>query len=129
MAIYLNPSKFFYFEMEYQATFGIDCGRIDRISSFDSRVKYPDYVREDAPIFADNPQVAYENAMTLARKFADKYLSNPNTGLTTVQLLSLRGPDGAVSFDASKSVMKKSWLEHIIDIVEWEFMFNFGELR
>ncbi len=95
--------------MEYQATFGIDCGVSPGFG-----VKYPDFVREQEAISADSPQVAYQNAMGLAGKFADDYLSNPETGLTTVQLLSLRGPDGDVSFDASKSVVKRSMLEHLL---------------
>jgi len=94
---------------EYQATFGIDCG-----VSHGFGVKYPDYVREQAVIPADSPKIAYQNAMSLAKKFADDYLSNPETSLTTVQLLSLNGPDGAVSFDASKSVVKRSVLEHLL---------------
>ena len=97
--------------MEYQAAFGIDCG----VSS-GFGVKYPDFVREQKAISADSPQVAYKNAMSLAGKFADDYLSNPETGLTTVQLLSLRGPDGDVSFDASKSVVKRSMLEHLLSL-------------
>ena len=88
--------------MEYQATFGIDCG-----VSHGFGVKYPDFVRKQEAISADSHQVAYQNAIGLAGKFADDYLSNPETDLTTVQLLSLRGPDGDVSFDASKSVVKR----------------------
>ena len=95
--------------MEYKVFFGIDCG-----VSTGFGVKYPDYVREQEIISADNPQVAYQNAMNLARKFADDYLSNPDKCLTTVQLLSLDGPKGAVSFDASKAVVKRSMLEHLL---------------
>ena len=99
--------------MEYQATFGIDCGVSPGFG-----VKYPDYVREQAVIHGDSPQVAYQNAMDLATKFADDYLSNPDTSLTTVQLLSLRCSDGYVPFDASKSVVKRSMLEHLSSFPE-----------
>ena len=95
--------------MEYQATFGIDCGVSPGFG-----VKYPDYVREEKTFSADSPQVAYQNAISLATKFADDYLSNPDNGLTTVQLLSLRSSDGDVSFDASKAVVKRSMLEHLL---------------
>ncbi len=97
--------------MEYKATFGIDCG----VSS-GFGVKYPDYERRTETLSADGPQVAYQNAMSMAGKFADDYLSNPETGLTTVQLLSLRGSDGDVSFDASKAVVKRSMLEHLLSL-------------
>jgi len=101
--------------MEYQATFGIDCGVSPGFG-----VKYPDYVREQKVILADSPQVAYQNAMNLAGEFADDHLSNPDTGFTTVQLLSLNGPDGAVSFDASKAVVKRSMLEHLLALASEE---------
>ena len=94
--------------MEYKATFGIDGGVSPGFG-----VKYPDYVRRIETLSADSPQLAYQNAMVLAEKFADNSLSNPETGLTTVQLLSLRGVDGDVSFDASKAVVKRSELEHL----------------
>lgn len=97
--------------MEYQATFGIDCGVSPGFG-----VKYPDYERKNETLSADSPQVAYQNAMDLAEKFADDYLSNPDTGLTTVQLLSLKDSGGDVSFDASKSVVKRSMLEHLLSL-------------
>ena len=97
--------------MEYQATFGIDCG-----VSPGYGVKYPNNVERTQPLSADPPQVAYQHSMNLAGKFADDYLSNPNNGLTTVQLLSLRGSDGDVSFDASKAVVKRSMLEHLLSL-------------
>ncbi|MDD3175350.1 MAG: hypothetical protein PHU51_02640 [Candidatus Nanoarchaeia archaeon] len=95
--------------MEYQATFGIDCG-----VSPGYGVKYPDNVKRTETLLADSPQDAYQNAMGLAKNFADDYLSNPDNGFTTVQLLSLRGSEGNVSFDASKSVVKRSMLEHLL---------------
>jgi len=95
--------------MKYQATFGIDCG-----VSHGFGIKYPDYVREKKTFSADSPQIAYQNAMGLARKLADNYLSNPNNGLTTVKLLSLRSSEGNVPFDALKSVVKRSMLEHLL---------------
>ena len=95
--------------MEYQATFGIDGGVSTGFS-----VSYPDYIRRTEKISADSPQVAYQNAMDMAGEFADDHLINPETGFTTVQLLSLNGPDGAVAFDASKSVVKRNLLEHLL---------------
>ena len=95
--------------MEYQATFGVDCGVSPGFG-----VKYPDYVREEETFSADSPQVAYQNAISLATKFADDYLSNPDTGLTTVRLLSLSGAEGKISFDESKAVVKRSMLEHLL---------------
>ena len=101
--------------MEYQATFGINCG-----VSPGYGVKYPDNVKRTETLSADSPQVAYQNAMSMARKFADDYLSNPENGLTTVQLLSLRSSDGVVPFDVSKSVVKRSMLEHLLLILSEE---------
>lgn len=97
--------------MEYQATFGIDCG----VSS-GCGVKYPDNVERTETLSADNSQLAYQNAMGLAGKFADDYLSNPDNGVTTVQLLSLRNSEGDVPFEASKSVVKRSMLEHLLTL-------------
>jgi hypothetical protein len=98
--------------MEYQATFVIDCGVSPGFG-----VKYPDNVERTERIVADSPQVAYQNAMDLAGKFADDYLSNPDTGLTTVRLLSLRDPHETFSFDASKAIVKRSMLEHLLAFV------------
>lgn len=95
--------------MRYQATFGID-GRV----SPGFGVKYPDYIIKTEEVSADSTQVAYQNSMDMARKFADNHLSNPETGLTTVQLLSLRGPDEDVSFDALKSVVTQSMENHLL---------------
>ena len=89
--------------MEYQAIFGINCG-----VSRGHGVKYPDYVSEERTISAEDSRIAYLNAIDMAWKFADDYLSNPDNGLTTVKLLSLRGPDQEVPFDASKSVVQRS---------------------
>ena len=50
--------------MEYQATFGIDCGVSPGFG-----VKYPDYVREQKVILADSPQVAYQKFLKVADKF------------------------------------------------------------
>ena len=94
--------------MKYQATFGIDGGVSPGFG-----VKYPDYIRRTEEISAENSKDAYQNAMTMAKEFAYDHLSNPETDFTTVQLLSLSGPDGAVSFDASKAVVKRSTLEDL----------------
>ncbi len=94
--------------MEYTANFLIDCE-----VSLGFGVKYSDKVERIERFVAETPQVAYQNAMEIARKFADDYLSNPDTCSTTVQLSSLRA-DGDVSFDVPKSVVKRSMLEHIM---------------
>nr|MBI4156308.1 hypothetical protein [Candidatus Woesearchaeota archaeon] len=98
--------------MEYQAIFGIDCGVSNGFG-----VKDPDYVRRTEEISADSPEVAYDKAMVEARRFANDYLSNPETELTAVQLLSLNGPNGFVSFDASKAIVKCSMLEHLLSSI------------
>ncbi len=96
--------------MEYRATFRIDCG-----VSPGYGVKYPGNVERTETLLADSPQVAHQEAMNRAREFADDYLSNPDNGLTTVQLLSLQDSNGAVvSFDASKSVVQSNMLEHLL---------------
>ena len=79
-------------------------------------MKYPDNVKRVEEFSAENNQAAYQEAMELAISFADDYLSNPNTGLTTVQLSSLNGPNGAISFDTSKSIVKRSMLEHLLSL-------------
>src|SRR3989338_5785995 len=96
--------------MEYQAIFGIDCG-----VSTGFALKDLDYVRRTEEISADSPEMAYDLAMVQARRFANDYLSNPETELTAVQLLSLNGPNGlVVPFDASKAIVKCSMLEHLL---------------
>ena len=95
--------------MEYQARYLIDCGVSPGFG-----VKSPDNVVRTEKINADNSGVAYQSAMILAGKFADDYLSNPQTGLTTVQLLSLNSQNEVVSFDASKSIVRRSMLEHFL---------------
>ena len=95
--------------MEYQAAFGIDCG-----VSLGFGDKHPDYVEEQKRFSAETPQDAYDHAMALAREFAEDYLSDPYTGLTTVRLLSLSGPNEDVPFSASKAVVKRSGLEHLL---------------
>lgn len=95
--------------MEYQATFGIDCGVSPGFG-----VKYPDNLERTETLFADTPQVAYQKAMDLAGKFADDYLSNPKDDLTSVQLISLKSSERDISFDASKSIVRRSLLEHLL---------------
>jgi hypothetical protein len=97
--------------MEYQATFGIDCG-----VSPGYGVKYPDNVERTETFSADSPQVAHQTAMRLAGSFADDYLSNPENDLTTVQLLSLRNSEENIPFDPSKSVVKRHMLEHLLSL-------------
>ena len=98
-------------EQNYTAVFDIDCG----VSS-GFGIKYPDRVEKREKFSSKNPEQAYQQAMSMAEKFADDYLSNPETGLTTVQLSVLRSPNKEVSFDISKSIVKRSMLEHLLAI-------------
>ena len=95
--------------MEYKASYEIDCG-----VSHGFALKSPDNIREEITLQAKTAADAYLNAMDLAKRFAQDYLSNPETGFTTVKLLSLENSDGPVLFDASKSVVKVSMLEHLV---------------
>jgi hypothetical protein len=95
--------------MEYQATFEIDCGVSPGFG-----LKYPDHIKKTETLSADSSKEAYKNAMSIAKEIAGDYLSNPNTGFTTVQLLSLRSSEGCVPFNVSKSVVKRSTLENIL---------------
>jgi len=114
--ILLNPNKFSFLKMEYQAIFRIDCGVSPGFG-----VKYPDNLERTEKIVADNPEIAYQKAMNLARKFADNYLSNPETDLTTVQLLSLNGSEGAVLFDAEKAIVRRNSLQHLLSLASESF--------
>nr|AQS33447.1 hypothetical protein [uncultured archaeon] len=98
--------------MEYNATFGIDCGVSQGFG-----VKYPDFVRREESFHTDTPKEAYRLAMQQADEFAMGYLSNPNTGLTIVRLLSLSGPGGNVPFDASEAVASRTTGEHLLALV------------
>ena len=95
--------------MEYEATFGIDGGVSPGFG-----VKYPDYTERTEKISAVSPQDAHKNAMDMAGNFVVSYLSNQDKGVTTVQLLSIRGSDEDSSFDGSKSVVKRSMLDHLL---------------
>lgn len=75
----------------------------------------PDSVTEREKIQAENPQEAYRKAMDLASRMAKDYLSNPDTGITKVQLQHLFDPNYAsVPFDPSKSIVRCSVLEHLL---------------
>ena len=95
--------------MEYEAVFGINCGVSNGFG-----LKRPDRVSRVERIFADSPELAYQGAMKLASKFAEDYLSDPNTNLTTVRLTSLGGGGETVPFDAEKSVAERSMLQHFL---------------
>ena len=102
--------------MEYQAVYEIDGG-----VSHGFGLKSPDHYKKRETIAADNPETAYQKAMVLAENFADDSLSNPETGLTTVNLLSLIGPEGSLAFDASKSVVKRTTLDHLISVLVGDY--------
>lgn len=101
--------------MEYQAQFGINCGVSSGFGLKDS-----DYVETNEIISAETPEAAFGEAMKYARKFADDYLSDPETGLTTVRLVSLKGPPGNVSFNSKNAVVQRSMLEHILALASEE---------
>lgn len=95
--------------MPYHATYGIYCGVSPGFG-----VKYPDYVEERTLLPAKNDCEAFEEAMAQARLFAQDYLSDPEAGLTTVQLLRLTGPTGAIAFDPRRAIATCSMLEHFL---------------
>ncbi len=96
--------------MEYRATFEID-GAVSQGFG----VKEPDISTRSEMIIADGAEEAYKTAMSLAKNFADDYLSNPKTGLTSVRLLSLKDASGkSLPFDAENSVVERSTLEHLM---------------
>ena len=98
--------------MEYKATFGIDCGVSPGFG-----VKYPDFERRVELFHTETPEDAYRMAMQRADEFAMNYLSNPDTGLTTVRLLSLSSPKENVPFDASEAVASRTTGEHLLALV------------
>lgn len=106
--IYIN--KFFFFEMEFKAAYHIDCGESPGFG-----VKSPAEEYREETITVDGPEHAYDEAMNRAKILAGDYLSNPDTGYTTVHLLSLKGPEGFVAFDTSKVIVRRSMLEHLLD--------------
>ena len=97
--------------MEYRASYGINCG-----VSHGFGLKDSDYVELTEQFSEENDNDALRISLIRARKFADDYLSDPETGLTTVRLLSLVGPNGNVSFDSESAVVKRSVLEHLLTL-------------
>jgi len=97
--------------MKFEANYEIDCG-----VSTGMGLKYPDQEERSEQIDADSPKSAIKSAMDLANHFADDYFSNPNTGLTTVQLTSLRGPEGKVTLDPSQTKVARSMVEHVLSL-------------
>lgn len=94
--------------MEYHAIFKIDCG-----VSHSHGIKYPENLEKTETFDAESFQVAYTVAINLAGKFADSYLSNPETGLTTVRLLSLRDSNGEIPLSHLKTVVQGKSLESL----------------
>jgi hypothetical protein len=97
------------FMAEYEAFYGIDGG-----VSYGFGTKYPDYTEEKMNIQAADDACALRNAMDLAGTLADDSLSNPDTGVTKVSLLSLLGPHGNVQFDKESAVVTRSLQDHIL---------------
>lgn len=97
--------------MKYEAVFGIHCG-----VSPGYGVKSPDYVELRETLDAKCHSKALMAAMKRANFFADDYLSDPETGLTTVRLLQLRYKGQDISFDSERAVVRRSELEHLIAV-------------
>ena len=108
--------------MEYEAHYEINCGGpygFDvKPHGFD--VKYSHLVNLTEQITAENNEGALRHALSQAKKFADNYLSDPETGFTTVKLLSLYSEDGDVEFDREKAVVKRSMEEHLLAALDSE---------
>ena len=98
--------------MKYSARFKVDGGVSQGFG-----IKYPDQYEIERHFEAE-PADAYALAMKIAKDYADDALSNPDTGKTVVELVSLRGPNGAVEFDRKKAVVETSMLEHILMLVD-----------
>jgi len=58
-------------------------------------LKMPDQYRLTMHFEAE-PDTAYAHAMKIAKAIADDALSNPDTGKTVVELVSLQGPQGSM---------------------------------
>ena len=95
--------------LDYTALYGIDCGVSPGFG-----MKYPDYVEREENFKASDDHDSVEKAMEKANEFADDYLSNPETGKTTVTLLNLYGSNGNIKFDKDKSIVERSMLEHLL---------------
>jgi len=116
--------------MEYQATFGIDCG-----VSYGFGLKSPDYEKREEIVIADDNMNAIIAATKKAIHFSRDYLSNPQNDFTTVTLLELydskrglinqkevlekAGFTGIKRFEWSedKLVIKCHMLEHLLPVV------------
>lgn len=98
--------------MQYTAMYKVDGGVSQGFG-----IKYPDQydIKRD---FEAEPADAYAFAMKIAKDYADDALSNPDTGKTVVELVSLRGPNGAVEFDRKKAFVETSMLEHFLMFVD-----------
>lgn len=96
----------------YQATYDIDCGVSPGFG-----VKYPEHLERVECFAAESGESAYQHALVLAKQFAKDYLSSPKTGFTTVKLTSLRDPEREISIDKEKAVVRRSLLEHVLDLI------------
>ena len=108
--------------MEYEAYYEINCGGPHgfgvKLHGFD--VKHSRLVDLTEQITAENDEDALRHALRQAKKFAKSYLSDPETGFTTVKLLSLYSEDGDVEFDREKAVVKRSMEEHLLALTSEE---------
>jgi hypothetical protein len=95
--------------MEYKAKYHIRCG-----VSHGFGVKYPDEDERTERIDSADDAAAVQEAMAVATRFADDYLSDPETGKTTVTLQSLAGPKGDVTLDPEKPVVERTMLQHML---------------
>ncbi len=107
--------------MEYIAIYEIDCG-----VSRGFGLKEPDTDLRREKLNADSPEKAFSLAVDKAIYFARDYLSNPNTGMTTVKIVcfhdSLSNPlsqkplnkNPGLQFDEGRAIVKSSTLEHLL---------------
>ena len=94
---------------EYRATFKINGGESNGFG-----LKSPiEETRTEIILAPDEPQ-AYVCAIRLAEDFSNNYLSDPNTGLTRVELLALTSGADLVDLGQKERVVSRSWIEHIL---------------
>lgn len=103
-------------KMKYTARLGINCG----ISS-GYGIKYPDYVEIEEQFAADTFVDAVIQASKLATRFADNYLSDPETDYTTVRLLSFFEEKRELKLD-NEMVVRRSTLDHLLNVATEEIL-------
>jgi len=107
--------------MKYKAVYNVDGGCSEGFG-----VSYPENYEEVRTIIADSPRDSMEKAVNIAIEISMGGLSNPNTGYTTVKLLSLFDSDNKelsqrslvknpkIKFEDDCVIIKCSSLAHIL---------------